>query len=394
MLNDLGSIELQNLYQQLRKNFPFAEVVTDSNGNLLGITTGAPGGSSLGIAPPVNFRNVLDGGDFTVNPFQRNIPGLATANVITTPVTNTPTYFADRFFAVGGASSSILMAAVADTSLVGFAQSLKFSRSVGNANTAVIYFGQVMESQDAIRLQGQQVTLSFWVKPGVNFSGTGMTVQLVSGTGNNQSAATLVAGSWTGQANVINATLTYVGAPAGTQALVPGSGLTRVQFTATVPAASTQLAVLLSYTPVGTAGADDSLTFQGFQLEQAPFATPFEHRDIQVELEICQRYAWLTAEPAAGVVVGMGAMNSTTAAIIYMATPVQLRAAPTVTVAAGSFHAAPAGATASGTIAAGSTHTPNAITVNVGTVTTSTAGFGTPLVGGGGQGWILASADF
>jgi hypothetical protein len=77
-----------------------------------------------------------------------------------------------------------------------------------------------------------------------------------------------------------------------------------------------------------------------------------------------------------------------------MATPVQMRAAPTVTVSAGTFHAAPAGAAGSGTIAAGSTHTPNAITINLSSITASTAGFGTPLVGGGGSGYIVASADF
>jgi hypothetical protein len=57
-----------------------------------------------------NFRNLIDGGNFTVNPFQRNIPGLASGGVISSPISSTPTYFADRFFAVGGASSAILMA--------------------------------------------------------------------------------------------------------------------------------------------------------------------------------------------------------------------------------------------------------------------------------------------
>lgn len=393
MLNDFGSVELQNLYQQLRKNFPFAEVTTDANGNILAITTGPTGGTALPINPPVNFRNVIDGGDFTVNPFQRNIPGLASAGVIAAAITSTVTYFADRFFAVGGASSSILMAVAADTSLPGFSQSLKLSRSVGNANTAVINFGQVVETLDTVRLQGQTVTLSFWVKPGANFSGTGMNVQLVTGTGTNQSAASLVAGTWTIQTNIVNATLAYAGVPIGTQGIVPGSGLTRVQFTAVVPATATQIAMLLSYTPVGTAGADDSLTFQGFQLEQSPFATPFEHRDIQVELEICQRYSWVMAEPAAGVVLGSGMNTSTAAQAIYMATPVQLRAAPTVTVAAGTFKTNQAGVATATTITAGTTHTPNAISVN-GNSSAVTAGDATLLIGGGGSGWIMASADF
>src|SRR5271166_946643 len=59
----------------------------------------------LAFNPFANFRNLIDGGDFSINPFQRNIPGLASGGVIVTPVAATPTYFADRFFAAGGAAT-------------------------------------------------------------------------------------------------------------------------------------------------------------------------------------------------------------------------------------------------------------------------------------------------
>jgi hypothetical protein len=72
-----------------------------------------------------------------------------------------------------------------------------------------------------------------------------------------------------------------------------------------------------------------------------------------------------------------------------------MRATPTISVAAGTFHCAPAGAAASGTITAtGATGTPNAIGIPVGTITAAlAAGYNTNLVGGGGSGYILASAD-
>ena len=92
----------------------------------------------LAFNPFANFRNLIDGGDFSINPFQRNIPGLASGGVISTPIAATPTYFADRFFAAGGASSAILMAATPDASVTGFNQSLKVSRQSGNSNTAII----------------------------------------------------------------------------------------------------------------------------------------------------------------------------------------------------------------------------------------------------------------
>jgi len=329
-----------------------------------------------------NFRNIFDGPDFSVNPFQRNIPGLASAGVITTAISNTPTYFADRWFGVGGASSAILFSLLADTSIPGFSQSLKLSRQAANTNTAAINIGQVIETLDAVKLQGQTVTLSFWAKTGVNYSGGSLGVQLISGTGTNQTAAQMVAASWTGQTSVINTTQALTGS------------MVRYQFTAAVPAACTQIGALFSFTPSGTAGADDSISFQGFQLEIGAQAGPFEHRDVQVELEICQRYAWLIAEPAANVIVGIGgAVAAANAQVFYLAAPVQFVKAPTVSVNAGAWKVSAAAAAAAATgLAAGATHTVNAISIT--SAVTETVGLAASLQGGGGTGWILASADF
>ena len=82
-----------------------------------------------------------------------------------------------------------------------------------------------------------------------------------------------------------------------------------------------------------------------------------------------------------------------TSEIIFIPLPVQMRAAPTVTVSAGSFKFNLAGvATAVGTFAAGTTHTANYISVTGNAA--GTAGQGTLLQGGGGAGFIQASADF
>jgi hypothetical protein len=338
------------------------------------------GCTPLPFNPFANFRNLIDGGDFSINPFQRNIPGLASGGVITTPIAATPAYFADRFFAVGAAPSAILMAAVADTSVPGFNQSLKVSRKSGNASTATINFGQVIETLDSLRCQGQTVTLSFWAKAGANFSGAALSAQVIAGSGVNQNAASLVAGTWTSASALINVAQT----PTGT--------MTRYQFSGVVPSGATQLAALFSFTPSGTAGADDSISINGVQLEIGSGASPFERLDAQVVLELCQRYAWAIPEPAAGVVIGAGANTGAAAQLFYIATPVQLLKAPTVTVAAGSFKTVQAGAGAATTISPGATHTPNAISVNGNSA--GTTGQATLLQGGGGSGWIIASADF
>ena len=113
-------------------------------------------------------------------------------------------------------------------------------------------------------------------------------MQVIAGGGVNQSAASLVAGGWAAAAYVVNT------AQAVTR------GMTRYQFTGIVPAAATQLAVLLSFTPSGTAGADNSISINGVQFEIGPSASPFEHLDAQVVLEICQRYAWALSGTGGG----------------------------------------------------------------------------------------------
>jgi hypothetical protein len=361
--------------------------MTAASGNTPGTATLAMpagvGGTQLAFP-----RNIIDGGDFTTNPWQRG-PSF-------TGIANTPTYTADRWFAVGGVSSSISVSqATGITGVPGFSQALQFGRASGNANTAVISLGQVIETLDSIRTQGQQVTLSFWALAGANWSpaSANLNVQLVSGTGTNQSAANLVAGSWTGYTSLTLAPQQGAVAAAANFAQPITATWTRYAFTATVPIGCSQLGVLFNATPVGTAGAADYVQIMGVQLEIGAQATPFEHRDIEVELAIAQRYFFNIAEPGSGVVVGAGMVAGTNAEIIFIPLPVQMRTAPTVTVSAGSFKFNIAGTpTAVAGFAAGATHTPNYISL-VGT-TTATSGQGTLLQGGGGAGFVQASADF
>jgi hypothetical protein len=322
-----------------------------------------------------NFRNLIDGGDFTVNPFQRGTSQAA-------DIAATGTYGPDRWYFKGGASSAINWSSVTDTSIAGFGTALKFQRKSANADTAAVNMAQELESVDSIRAQGQQVTLSFWAKAGANFSGANLVAQVESGTGTDEGASALVGGSWTGQTHVINTT----------QVLI--TTMTRYSFTGTVPAGCTELGVIFQFTPVGTAGANDFVQLNGIQLEIGGAVSSFEHRDVEVELALCQRYFFNIAEPATGVIVGAGMISATNAETIFIPLPVQMRAAPTVTVTAGLFKFNIAGTPTAvgGGFAAGTTHTVNYISV-VGTVT-ATVGQATLLQGGGGTGKIAVSADF
>ncbi|MBY0308967.1 MAG: hypothetical protein K2Q09_09520, partial [Phycisphaerales bacterium] len=357
---------------------------------------------------------VLLGGDFGVNPWCRGTTFAAIANTLT--------YTADRFFAVGGASPSINVSrqaiAAGDISNAGntFAQALQFARTAANANTAVLNLGQVLESTNSIPLQGSQVTLSFWAKAGANFSAAGgfLGVQVVTGTGTDQSAANLVAGSWTGQSvrplfTMANGTVN-IGSNAGgnpTTGLVGGVVLTpangvpvttvwqRFQLTCSIPANATQIGVLWNYTPVGTAGANDWVQFAGMQLEQVaplyPFASAFEYRRAGIELMLCQRYATSWAEPAATVAIAPGQATGAAAQKITLPLATQMRVAPTVTIpVAGTFRINVAGTPTAVTLA-GATSTPSTAVVTGGA--TNTAGQAVLLEGNGGAGLIVASAE-
>ena len=351
----------------------------------------AAGCAPLAFSPLANFRNVIDCGDFTINPWQRGTSF--------TGITNTPTYTADRWFAVGGASSSVSVSQQTNTTLPGFSSALQFQRAAANANTAAINIGQVVETLDTIRLQNQTVTLSFYAAAGANFSGSALTVLAYTGTGNNQSAALMVSGGWTGQAvpaitpNSTNGVANTAGAyGVGTAATQPiTSALTRYSFTFAVPATATELGVLIGYAPTGTAGTTDAVQIVGVQLEVGNGPSVFEHRDIQVELEIAQRYCWVINEPAASVIVGSGMNTAASTQVFYLATPVQFRAAPTVTVSVGTFKTNQAGTATATTISAGATHTVNAISINGNSA--GTAGQASLLQGGGGAGYVIASAD-
>jgi hypothetical protein len=326
-----------------------------------------------------NFRNMIDGGDFTTNPWQRGTSQAA-------DITSTLTYAADRWFIVAGASSAIDWSQVADATIAGFNQAFKIQRKAANADLSKVSVGQVFESADCIKTQGQLVTLSFWAKKGANYSGGNLTVALNhSTTAGNDTAAHLVAAStnWQAVPTVVNTT----------QALT--TAWVRYTFTGAVPATATQLGILFQFTPTGTAGSDDSISIQGVQLEIGATATPFEHRDIEVELALCQRY-YVRFTEANGAVFGMGAPSAVNTQFYSVYLPTPLRSNPTVTWTVGGFKLNIDGGgstTTPTTPAAGATHSPTVITLTTANTLTAAA-HSIALVGTGTTGFFDASADF
>jgi hypothetical protein len=214
--------------------------------------------------------------------------------------------------------------------LTGFQSALKLGRNSGATQLGQLQMGQALESINSIPLQGQTVTLSFYAKAGANFSGANLVPTLYYGTGTDQSIT--IVGGWTGGTSVNF-----------TQAIT--TSWARYSFTTTLPSTVTQLAVLIAYTPTGTAGADDNVYITGVQLEVGTVATPFEFLPFSTELALCQRYFCFGA--GGTVVFNAGAYNS-------CQFPVFMRATPTVVVTPTTGTISGLSATPSGFLAANS----------------------------------------
>lgn len=342
----------------------------------------------------VAFKNLVDGGDFSVNPFQRG--------TTFTGLTNTVTYTADRFFVDGGASSSISVSRAANTTVAGFSQALLFGRGSTNTDLTAINLGQILDSPSSIRLQGTTMTLSFWAQAGANFSAalSAISVTVATGTGTNGSAANFLSGGWTGYAipAITNNQSGVTGAAATAATQIITTTMTRYSFTFTVPAAALQVGFGLSYVPVGIAGSADNIILMGFQLEVGTVASAFEHLDPGIVLSRCQRYFFVLNEGASTVAPMLGQCLTTSTAHILVNFPVPMRVTPTTIVATiGTF----AVTIAAGTTTALSTLAAVATSAWTGGVrvlatasgTTLVAGNATQLLGGGGSGLISASAD-
>lgn len=362
-------------------------VIQDINQNALLVSTS-----------PTSLRNAVIGGDFGTNPWQRGTSF--------TTISNTLTYTADRFWALGGASSSISVSQQTGTPTTGFAAHLRFGRANSNSDTTAIKLGQVLTSAASTRFQGQPFVISFWARAGAGFSAasSALSVTVGTGTGSNESAANYASGSWTGYAG---ATLYDSTGAAGSTATLTTS-FQRFSFAGVIPVAATQIGFNIAFTPVGTA-TNDYIEITGVQFEVMPQGgvnpTPFEWRPASLERALCQHYFFRVNEPASSCKIIQGQANTSTVASLLVNFPVPMLSAPTTAVtsttcAVGSFTltasagAATSSLTSTGLIVAANSGTVNGMNLTA-TLTAAglTAGNTTFLIGGGGAGTISASAE-
>lgn len=360
-----------------------------------------------------NPTNLLIGGDSTTNLYQRGTTGSS--------VTTTLTYGGpDRWAYWSGTGTAMTVsrtttAADLPTSLT-YRSGFKMARTSGQTGVVQMCMMQVVESANAYALSGQTAEIDFHATAGANFSAANsqMTVYLITGNGADEAASTaafnLNAGGggsslWTGQVNTGVAVT-----------LVAGNNRYTVGIPA--PAGTTEAAVALCFTPVGTAGTNDYIAFSGIQLTPNSALTAaagtagvalvndtraksFARRSQQQETALQQRYFYRLTETAAIAPVAPCAAVDTTHTNCLVQVPVNMRIAPAIALANG--FATPTSTTqatlgACTTLSAATTVTStvasiNTALINCAATTVPAAGVASFLYSNNGAGTISLSAE-
>jgi hypothetical protein len=232
---------------------------------------------------------------------------------------------ADRWAVAMGATAAGIANRIA-SDLTGFQYALKLGRNSGSTSAGPIYTNQVIENANCYDLQGQTITVSFWAKAGANYSASGSALGLAvnTGTGTDSTSLSATFGGWTGNANPYagNTTITTT--------------WTRYSITCTLGSTVTNVGILFTFIPTGTAGADDNVYLTGIQLEKGSVATSFDYRPYGTELQLCQRYCYVIGGGSSAA-LSSGAMYTTTVAYFPIPLPVQTRVFPTGLIITGTY---------------------------------------------------------
>lgn len=353
-----------------------------------GVGTAGAGGVS-----PQNFRNVVQNGDMVI---QARGTGERTGGTTTIP---SSAYSADRWGCNANVTSGqAFCAALTTTPPTGMRGSQSVYRKSA-ALTQPVCMMQEISTADFTPLAGQTVTLSFTAKALAGMfadNGGVMNAYIFTGTGTDEGLQTFTASpaitpAWTGIASTL------------TKAVTLTTTYQRFSYTAAIPSSATEGGVAFCFTPTASgAGTTDGFNFSGVQLEQAPFASPFEFKPVGVEVNLAQRHYWQVVDPAATVELPSScfvtAANTTVKCGVYL--PVTMRAVPVTNVAVSTSFGIVVTAGTAGTCttlaATASSNTINSIGVTCTTGGTIALGSATPLIGAatGATSILSASADY
>jgi hypothetical protein len=197
---------------------------------------------------------------------------------------STTAYTADRWYITTGANQACTVAAATGLTVAApTAHAAKLQRNNAQTGIGALIFGYPLTADEVARIRGQQVSFSGAAKAGANWSPAlgAFTINLFVGTGTAQKAG--AAGvNFTNVTNPLSITVD----------LAVGATNLAITITSTgaVAATSTQGELQVTWTPVGTAGADDSLTLDQFCLVAGAIVQNFEDLPFDISLIECKRF--------------------------------------------------------------------------------------------------------
>jgi hypothetical protein len=230
-------------------------------------------------------------------------------------------YNADRWLFVRGGfatGATISRQTTSDTTnLPNIQYAARVQRNSGNTSTAFLELSQTIETANSLPFVGKTVTLSFYARKGANYSETNsiLVASFVYGTGTDQSVQNFTSLTTIASSSV-GLTTTWQ----------------RFAINATIATAATELAMIFSYTPTGTAGANDWFEITGVQIDLGTYTAstaPTFRRSggtLQGELAACQRYYWRTpSSEVYSTYNAFGLFPTTTAWQGIFVHPIQMR---------------------------------------------------------------------
>ena len=150
---------------------------------------------------------------------------------------------------------------------------VQWQRVAGNSAVNGMNQFYAVETADSLGVAGKTVTFSIYAKAGANYSGGLLTMGISYGTGTDQREP-----NFTGLTTV-TATKTLT------------TSMQQFSVTATIPVTATQVGIRMTWTPVGTAGGDDSVYYTAADLSIGSVApVNVENRPFATELALCRRY--------------------------------------------------------------------------------------------------------
>lgn len=283
--------------------------------------------------------------EFITQPSNRNIAwmnggmeiwqrGSDTSSNFSVVASNTA-YTVDRWYLQTGVNQASTVAAITPGLVNQSRIAARIRRTAAQTGTTQMFFAYPLDTDEIIRCRGKNVTLTFTVQAGANWSPTSGFLGVVVFTGTGASPAKRGGTPYTGEVLPINSGIN----------LTPGGAVVTTAFSSSVlfPTNATQAEITFYWTPTGTAGAADDFTIDDVQLEVQNATTTwiptvYDRLDLFTMLEGCKRHYQKTQALGTFAIGGCGRANAlevianaTSRTGIFWQYPVELRATATPT---------------------------------------------------------------